>query len=330
MTRVVLCFPVEPRHVRQIADVSDDLEVVDAGQQGVAEALLDADVFCGHAKVPVAWDEVVRRGRLRWIQSSAAGLDHCLVPAVIASDVVVTSASGLFAHQVAEQALALLLGLLRDLPTAFHQQREKVFLRHPARDLRGLTLGVVGLGGNGRRLVEVLSGFDVRILATDVFPEESPRCVDRVWPADQLSELLPLADVLLLCVPLIKSTRGMIDAPAIDRMKPGALLINVARGQVVVESDLIAALQSGRLAGAGLDVTESEPLPVASPLWTMRNVIITPHMGAQSPHRIDDTVDFFCENLRRFRAGEPLLNLVDKQLGFPREKLVWTRPDRLA
>jgi D-3-phosphoglycerate dehydrogenase len=127
--------------------------------------------------------------------------------------------------------------------------------------------------------------------------------------------------VVVLCVPLTEQTRGMIDAAALGRMKPGAVLINVARGPVVVEADLVDALESGHLGGAGLDVTETEPLPPSSRLWNCPGVLITPHLGAQSARRVDDTVDFFCENMRRRLDGRPLLNLVDKRLGFPRRDI---------
>ena len=315
--RIVLCYPVEPRHVRQIEEIAPNAEVVDAGQERIAAELLAADVFCGHAKVPVPWPDVVRQGRLQWIQSSAAGMDHCLTREVIASDITVTSASGLFADQVAEQTLALLLGLLRGLPVFFRAQQKKEFVRRPTRDLHGATVGIVGFGGNGRRIAEVLAPFRVRMLATDLFPVDKPPHVDQLLPADRLSDLLTQVDVLVLCVPLNDGTLGMIDAAALAHMKPSALLINVARGPVVVERDLVAALSAGKLAGAGLDVTEVEPLPAESPLWDLPNVIITPHVGAQSQRRIDDTTNFFCDNLRRYLAGQPLLNLVDKHLGFP-------------
>jgi D-3-phosphoglycerate dehydrogenase len=133
-----------------------------------------------------------------------------------------------------------------------------------------------------------------------------------------------LADAVILCVPLNAQTNGMIDAPRLASMKPGSLLINVARGQVVVEQDLIAALENGHLGGAGLDVTEVEPLPESSPLWDMPNVLITPHVGAQSRSRYDDVTDFFCENLRRYRNCQEMLNVVDHQLGFPRDPADWT------
>ena len=314
--RIVLCYPVEEKHVAQIRAAAPGHEIVSAGQERIATELVEADIFCGHAKVPVPWPEVVRRGRLRWIQSSAAGLDHCLTPEVVASPIVVSGASGLFANQVAEQTLALLLGLLRGLPTFFRAQQQREFIRRPTGDLHGQTVGIVGLGGNGRRLAEVLSAFHTRMLATDLFPIDKPACVESLWPADRLDDLLPQCDTVILCVPLTTQTRRFFAAPQFAKMKPGATFINVARGECVVERDLVVALASGHLAGAGVDVAEVEPLPVDSPLWEMPNVIITPHVGAQSRRRVDDTTDLICENLRRYFAGELLLHVVDKQLGF--------------
>ena len=319
--RVVLCYPLERRHYEQVvAACPPGTEVIDAGQDRIAAELPTADIFCGHAKVPVPWPEVVRTGKLKWIQSSAAGLDHCLVPEVIASNIVVTSASGLFADQVAEQTLALLLGLLRGLPTFFRAAQKKEFIRRPMLDLHGSTIGIVGLGGNGTRLAQVLRPFKTRIIATDMFPEEidvSSGLVDSIWPADQLDRLLAECDIVILCVPLNAHTRHLIAAPQLARMKRGAVLINVARGEVAKEADLVAALQSGHLAGAGLDVTEIEPLPTSSPLWDLPNIIITPHVGAQSRRRADDTTNLICENLCRYFSGQKLLNLVDKLLGYP-------------
>lgn len=323
--RIVLCYPVERRHYDQIAAAAPTAEVNDAGQEHVAREILYADVFCGHAKVPVDWDAVVRGGRLQWIQSSAAGLDHCLVPAVIDSGVIVTSASGVLADQVTEHAIALVTALTRSLPTFFRAQQAKEFIRRPTRDLHQRTVGIVGFGGVGRRLAEVLHAFKTRILATDAFPLDKPDYVDALWPAERLHHLLRAAEIVFLCAPLTDRTRGMIDATSLAAMQPGSILINVARGPLVVEAALVAALESGHLSAAALDVTEQEPLPPTSRLWEMPNVIITPHVGGQSRFRIDQMTDFFCENLRRYQAGEPLLNLVDKQLGFPPRTIGATR-----
>src|SRR4051812_37836263 len=226
--RIVLCYPVEQRHLEQVRAAASGHEVVDIAQERIATELVEADIFCGHAKVPVPWPEVVRRGRLRWIQSSAAGLDHCLTPETIASEIIVTSASGLFAEPVAEQTLALVLGLLRGLPTFFRAQQNKEFIRRPTGDLHHTTVGIVGLGGNGVRIAEVLRPFRTRIIATDMFTEGQPYVVDELWPADQLDRLLAESDIVILCVPLNAQTRGMIASSQLARMKKNSLLINVA------------------------------------------------------------------------------------------------------
>ena len=316
--RIVLCYPLEARHLKQVQACAPHAEVVDAGQERVATEILDADVFCGHAKLhPVPWDEVVARGRLKWIQSAAAGLDHCLVPSVVESSIVVTSASGVLADQVGEHALALLLALLRSLPVFWRAQERKEFVRRPTRDLHHSTVGIVGFGGNGRRLAELLAPFKVRIVATDWFPINKPAHVDLLLPPDRLEELLPQVNILILTAPLTEHTRGMINARTLHLLPRGAVVINVARGGLVVERDLVEAIASGHLAGAGLDVTEVEPLPPDSPLWSLPQVIITPHVGGQSARRADDMTRLFCENLKRWLSGSRLLNLVDKRLGFP-------------
>jgi D-3-phosphoglycerate dehydrogenase len=260
---------------------------------------------------------------LKFIQSSAAGLDHCLAPSIIESPVVVCSASGLFADQVAEQTLALLLGLLRGLPIFYRQQQQREFVRRPTGDLHRKRVGIVGLGGNGRRLAQVLWPFRVTIRATDYFPEHKPSEVEELWPHTQLESLAAWSDILILTLPLNASTRGVIDRRIFEAMPKGSWLINVARGQCVNEGDLIAALDRGHLAGAGLDVTAVEPLPAESPLYGHPNVLITPHVGAQSGPRYDDSTRLICENLERYLAGKPLYNIVDKRLGFPHPSVLY-------
>ena len=316
--RVVLCFPVESRHIEQISAVSPTCEVVDAGQERVATELMDADIFIGHAKVPVPWPDVVLQGRLKWIQSSAAGLDHCLTPEVIASDIPVTSASGLFANQVAEQTFALLFGILRSMPAFYAAQKKREFIRLPTDELHGKTVGIVGFGGNGRRIAEVLAPFRLNLWAADLFPVNRPPHVDQLFSADQWQSALPQTDILILTLPLNEDTTGIIGKHVFANLKRGAVVINVARGPVLVESELVDAIREGQLSAAGLDVTEVEPLSEASPLWDIPNVVITPHVGAQSAHRVNVTTDFAADNLAKFLAGEPLMNLVDKRLGFPR------------
>jgi D-3-phosphoglycerate dehydrogenase len=316
--RIVLCYPVEPKHIRQIAAAAPDAEIVDAGQERIAEEISRADIFCGHAKTPLDWDAVVRQGRLQWIQSSAAGMDHCLVPSVVQSNIAVSSASGVLADQVAEHTIALVTAWHRSLPLFFRAQQQKEFVRRGTRDLTRSTVGIIGLGGVGRRLAQLLAPFQTRILATDMFPIDKPEQVESLWPADRIADVLSQADVVVLSLPLNDTTRGMIDADILAAMKPGSLLANMARGPLVVTADLENALLSKHLAGAVMDVTDPEPLPPSSKLWDMPQVIITPHVGGQSSWRIDNMTSLFCRNLRRWQSGLPLVNyLTDKRLGFP-------------
>src|SRR5271165_6310901 len=207
--RIVLCFVTKPCHLQQITAAMPEAEVIDASQEQIAREIFTADIFCGHAKVPFDWDGVVRQGRLRWIQSSAAGMDHCLVASVVQSDITVSSASGALADQVAEHTIALITAWTRSLPTFFRAQQTKEFIRRPTRDLTRSTVGIVGLGGVGRRLSRLLSAFETRILAVDMFPVDKPDWVASLWPAQRLDELLPLVDFLILSVPLNVSTRRM-------------------------------------------------------------------------------------------------------------------------
>jgi D-3-phosphoglycerate dehydrogenase len=232
--------------------------------------------------------------------------------------IIVSSASGLFAPQVAEQTFALLMGVLRRIGLFERARKVPEFIRRPTDDLRGKTVGIVGLGGNGREIAKMLAPWEVRTLATDYYPERKPDCVDELWPADRIDDLFSQSDVVILTMPLNTSTRHAVGGKQLSLMKRGSYLINVARGQILNESALVAALQSGQLAGAGVDVTEIEPLPESSSLWNDPNVLITPHVGAQSVRRVDDTTDLVCINLRRYFTDQPVYNRVDKELGFPR------------
>ncbi|MDA7980686.1 MAG: D-2-hydroxyacid dehydrogenase [Pirellulales bacterium] len=333
MTQIVLCYPTEPWHRQQIShvlsEIQVDAQIVDAGQDGVAEALLQGpEILCGHVKVPVDWERVISQGTLRWIQSSAAGLDHCLTPPVINSQVIVTSASGVLSNQVAEHTVALVTSLVRSFPEFFRAQQQKVYERRPTRDLHGSAIAIVGYGGVGRRVGEVLTPFKTRVTAFDLYPVD-PLPGVTLRHIDELDEALPEFDIVILCIPLTNLTRGMFNAKRFARFRKGALFVNVARGSVVVECDLIEALQSEHIAAAGLDVAEVEPLPRESPLWDLPNVIITPHVGGQSQNRADDMTNFMCENLRRYFQGRPLLNYVDKRQGFPIPSQQGRQPTRI-
>jgi phosphoglycerate dehydrogenase-like enzyme len=318
---VVLCYPVLPKHIEWFQSRVPDVNFINAGQEQIGSAIFDADIFIGHTKVPVDWDGVVAQGRLKFIQSSAAGLDHCLVPSVIESNITVCSASGLFADQVAEQTYALLFGVLRSIPTFFRQMQARDFTRRPTDDLHGKRIGIVGLGGNGRRLVQVLEPFGCEINAVDYYPTSKPNSVTNLWGPERTIELASQSDVLILTLPLNASTDRSIGRDVFAAMPDSSYLINVARGACVDEAALIEALIAKHLSGAGVDVTAVEPLPTDSKLWEIPNVLITPHVGAQAARRVDDTTKLCCWNLQQYLNGKPLLNIVDKRLGFPRPEV---------
>ncbi len=328
---LVVCFrgaPVEERLIARIDEAwGGTLNIINVGQKDVAAALLEADYFCGHAKVPVDWDKVVKQKKLRWLQSSAAGMDWALVPSVIESDIQVTTAAGVLSDQVAEHGLALILGWGRNLRSFVYDQRVqsgnddyRKFKRKPTFDLVGKTVGIVGFGGVGRRFSEVVSPFAGKIIAVDLYPENKPAHVDELWSADRLDDLLAASDVVFLSLPLNAETRGTFNAERLAKMKRGALLANLARGPLVDTNALIEALKEERLSGFVADVTSPEPLPAECPLWDLDNVLITPHVAGQIGWRFDDICDIYCENVRRYLAGEPLINLLSyqgKKWGFP-------------
>ena len=316
---IAIGYPALPIHLERIRNIDPDFTVNLYDPTDLTDALCESDILCGHVKGPVDWESVISAGKLKWIQSSAAGTDHCLPKQVIESDILVCSASGVFANQVAEQTMALLYGLIRSLPVFFRQAQQKQFVRQPTDDLHGKSIGIIGYGGNGQRIAELLAPLGCRISATDLFAGEISSEFVNVYSHEDLETVLQSSDVVIATVPLTEQTYEMFDQHAFASMKRGAYFINVARGQVVNESALIDALD-GHLSGAGLDVTATEPLPESSPLWEKENVIITPHVGAQSSRRVDDSTELFCQNLARFIDGQPLFNLVDKRLGFPRPK----------
>lgn len=323
-SRIVTCFPLSDNQVGQIRSVAgSEYEITVATQDSIANDIFKADIFCGHAKVPLDWAAVVKAGRLKWIQSSAAGLDHCLVPEVIESEILVSGCSGLFANQVAEQALTLLLGLVRRLPVFFRAQQIAEFVRRPTDDLHGKSVGILGFGGNGKRIAEVIRPMVPRIEATDLFVDHCRQfaesgLINAIHHADDYRNVLKRVDVLIVTLPLTPQNENLIGDSQFSLMKPGTYLVNVGRGSVIHTPSLVKHLAMGELAGAGIDVVEPEPLPPDSPLWGLDNVIITPHVGAQSSRRLPTTVHLFCQNLERFQLGRPLLNLVDKPLGMPR------------
>jgi len=257
---------------------------------------------------------------LRWVHSPAAGVGSLLFPAMKASRVVLSNSSGMNAVAVAEHAVMLMLAAVRRLPAAVRAQTERRWIADELSglpSLGGRTLLIAGLGAIGRELARIASGLGMRVIGTTrEGGEPRPEGVDEAFGPEALRGLLPGADIVALTAPLTPETRGMIGAAELARMKPSAWLVNVARGKLVDERALIRALEARTIAGAALDVYEHEPLSVESPLWSMPNVIITPHVAGFRDDYWQAAADLFAANLRRFLDGEAVANIVDKEAGY--------------
>jgi phosphoglycerate dehydrogenase-like enzyme len=282
------------------------------------EVVKDADAFIGW----ITRDAFLAAGpRLRWVHSTAAGIESLMaIPELVESDVTVTNTRGGHANTIAEHAFAMLLGLTRNLFPAYDNQKQRIWDRpgisRGGREIGGSTLIVVGLGNIGRAIARLGVGFGMRVIGVDLRPGETPAGVEAVWGLDRLDEALGQADVVAVSTPLTAETKNLLDARRIGLIKEGAYLLVVSRGGIIDEAALVEALKSGKLAGAGLDVQATEPMPPDDPLWEAPNIIITPHTSGASRQTGERVWSITADNVRRFIKGEPLNNICDKKAGF--------------
>lgn len=256
--------------------------------------------------------------RVRWIHSPAAGLDGVLSPAVAASPAVLTNGRGVFSQSLGEFALAAILFFAKDLRRMVRSQQAGRWDPFDVGEIRFQTVGIVGYGDIGRACAQRAKAFGMRVLGLRKRPEESQGdpWADQVYGLNQLETMLPECDYVIAAAPLTPETRGMIGDAAFASMKPDAVLINVGRGPVVDEAALIRALGSGRIRGAALDVFAVEPLPAGHPFYRLENVLLSPHCADHTRDWLDQAMLFFLENFARYRSGQPLQNVVDKQRGY--------------
>jgi len=257
---------------------------------------------------------------LRWVHATASGVDMFMYPAFKQSDIILTGEKGLVGGHLADTGFGLLLALTRQIHRAIalgpDAWAEREAMRAKEIELEGLTMGIVGFGGTGRAMARRALGFGMKLLAIDEMEVPGGDGVDEVWPTARLGELLAASDVVAVCCPLTEVTSRLFDDAAFAAMKPGAILVNVTRGEVVDGDALVRALAGGRLGGAALDVIDGEPLSADHPIWGFDNVAMTPHTAGASQYRSGRNIARFVDNLRRYRAGEPLLGVVDKEAGY--------------
>ena len=256
--------------------------------------------------------------QLRWVHAPSAGVErHVSIPELVESDVILTNTRGSHAPTIAEHTFAMLLALTRRILELAEYQKEHAWKRPTnPRGIMGLTMTVVGFGQIGRAIGKRALGFEMNVIGVDARPSAPPPGVDEVWGLDRLDEALREADVVAIAAPITPETRGMIDARRIGLLKPDAYLLVVSRGGIVDEAALIAALKEGRLAGAGLDVMATEPLPPDDPLWDAPNIILTPHCSGASEQTTGAVASITTANLHNFVTGAELSNICDKRAGF--------------
>ena len=292
--------------------VTDDVQAV-REQAPVADVLLNgtSDARLLDVALPLA-------RRARWVHSMWTGVEKLLSPQLVSSPLVLTNARGVFRRPLAEWSVGVMLFFAYDLRRVVRQQEAFTWQPFESEELFGKTLGIVGYGGIGRAAAERARPFGMRVLALRRRPEASERdpLLDRTYRPSQIDELMAASDYLLVAAPLTQETRGLVGEAQIRAMKASGVLINVGRGPVIDEAALVRALEEGRIRGAALDVVDVEPLPADHPFYRMKNVLLSPHTADRVTGFYELAVECFLENLRRFRAGEPLQNLVDRQAGY--------------
>ena len=257
--------------------------------------------------------------RLRWYQQWGAGADWLQTDQNMReNDIIITNASGVHPVQISEHVFAMLLAFARNLPKSFAAQGKQKWLKFSHDDvfeLAAKTMLIVGVGAIGERIAKLAKAFDMRVIGMKRHPENIGG-VDQMLGPDALYEVLPEADVVVLTIPYTQETKNFIGKKELELMKDSACLINIGRGGTIDEAALLAALNQGKFRGVGLDVFEEEPLPESSAFWEQERVMITPHYSGLSPRYHERAFEIFLENLRRYSAGEALINVVDKQLGY--------------
>lgn len=321
--KVISAFQFSPASLNILREAAQADVLCIANTDEFLSRLQEAEILCSYW-VPDNWRTLAPH--LRWLQCSGAGVDGLQATGILdaESGVRVTTAVGVHGATIGEYVFGSMLMFNRTWPEMVRLQDRHVWPRSAnwyklgGRELGDQTLGIIGLGSIGRRIAHLAKAFGMHVLATKrtVSGNELEPDVDRLYPIEQLHDVLRQSDYVVLAIPLTKETEKLIGEAELRAMRPNAYLVNIARGRVIDETVLIRALKEGWIAGAGLDVTEEEPLPPDSPLYSMPNVILTPHISGVSVHYDQRLTALFADNLRRYRTGQPLRNLYEQSRGY--------------
>jgi phosphoglycerate dehydrogenase-like enzyme len=310
--KMVLQRALEDEYMQQIHDLGVET-IIAQSEADVLGVIGDADAYFGRMTPEIL--EAAKK--LRWVQATSAGLDGYYFDELRESDLAVTNIRGIYSDVIADHVFSMVMAFARGLHYYVrNQSRGKWEKGAPVIHLAGTTLGVVGLGGIGLAVAERGPTFGMRVLGMDPAPKGKPDFIERIYSPDELSAIVGESDFVVICVPHTAETEGLFDADMFGAMKNTGILINIGRGKVVQLQALTEALQSGQIGGAGLDVYEEEPLSEGHALWAMENVILTPHVAGISPEIDKRRKALIVENVRRFCAGESLLNVVDNKKGY--------------
>lgn len=309
-----------PRSVlsKEEADLLRELsseEIVDLEKMSDAESFYD-EVEAIIPPFRYKAEDLQPMKNLKWVQSFSAGVNTHPLSYLKDNEILLTNTRGVHAHQMTDHIMGMILAFSRDFLPAIRHQKDRLWTYDfQLTELRGKELLIVGAGSIGQMLAKKAKAFEMRVVGLKRTPEEL-RDFDVVLPLDDMLKAMETADYIVILAPLTKETRGMVGEDAFRRMKKNAVLINLGRGPLVEEEALLSALKEKRIRGAGLDVFHREPLPEESPLWDMENVLLTPHIGGFSDGANRRAVELMAENIKRFRRGEKLLNIVDLGLGY--------------
>ena len=301
----------------RLSEIEELAEVRLTKADGLADALDGADVlYQWHSFSPALRENWDAASSLRWVHVSAAGVSQLLFDDLIRSNVVYTNSRGVLSRAIAEFALGFVLDMAKDAQGSFRLQQQQRWQHRVTRKVQGQRALVVGTGSIGREIARLFRAVGMEISGAGRTSRAGDDDFERIHSSQDLAGIVHDYDYLVLAAPLTSETKGLVNAEVLSAMKPSAHLVNVGRGELVHTDALTEALASRSIAGAALDVVHPEPLPAGHALWSMENVIITPHMSGDTEDHIDDLGLLFVDNLTRYRAGEPLQNVVDKELGF--------------
>lgn len=301
----------------RLDEVREQADVRPTTAEGLAEAMVGADVlYQWHSFSPALRENWHAASSLKWVHVSAAGVSQLMFDELVTSDVVYTNSRGVLSRAIAEFALGFVLDLAKDSHGSYRLQQGERWRHRTSRKIEGQSVLVVGTGSIGREIGRLLRAVGMEVSGAARTNRAGDDAFDVVFSSADLADVVPAFDYVVLAAPLTMATKHLISAEVLSAMKPSAHLINVGRGELVDTDALVRALAAGDIAGAALDVVHPEPLPGGHPLWSFENVIITPHMSGDTENYLDDLGKLFVENLKRFSLGKPLLNQVDKELGF--------------